>query len=461
MSVAHIASNVRTGRLSAATSVARALDAIDAARDLNAVTHLYAERAKARAAEVDRKIAADTDPGPLAGVPFAVKNLFDVAGHVTRAGSRATEAKDPAAQDAFAIRALETAGAILVAGTNMDELAYGFSGENAHDGDTRNPHDPRRSAGGSSSGSAALVAAGAVPLALGTDTNGSIRVPAALSGVASLKPTYGRLSRAGVAPFVRSLDHVGIFARCISDLARAFDALQGPDPDDLAQATRAPNVTTPALDDPVPIRAARLGGYFDAPLHPDARAAVLDAADALDSQGTLTLDLAKAARAASFILTTAEGGQQHLPGLIAHPDRFGPLVRDRLRAGALVPAAWTARAQKLRRRVTDDLAGLMAEHDVLVAPATPCPAFPLGTADWEVDGITLPIRLGIGMFTQALTLTGVPIAVVARRGGQSGLPVGVQIVGRPFEETTVLRAALHLERAGFRVAYDPAEKAYA
>ena len=451
MSAAQIASDIRAGRMGASDSVARSLAAIDAASDLNAVTLVHATRAKARAAEIDRQVTAGRDPGPLAGVPFAAKNLFDVANKITRAGSRATETSAPASKDAFMIRALEAAGAILVASTNMDELAYGFSGENAHDGDTRNPRDPRLSAGGSSSGSAALVAAGAVPFALGTDTNGSIRVPAALSGIAGLKPTYGRLSRSGVKPFVRSLDHVGLFAATCRDLALAYDALQGHDPEDPVQTTRVTEPVTADLDASGPIRAARLGGYFDAPLHPDVRQAIDAAAIALDASGPVTLDLAEAARAASFILTTAEGGQHHLPSLIAHPDRFGPLVRDRLRAGALVPAVWTARAQKLRRQVTNDLAALMHDHDILLAPATPCPAFPLGTADWQVAGVTLPIRLGIGMFTQALTLTGVPIAVMARQGTQSGLPVGVQIIGRPFEEATVLGAALRLEKSGFHM----------
>ncbi|RDC75396.1 AtzE family amidohydrolase [Rhodovulum sp. 12E13] len=444
MSVVATAAAVRSGRDTAADTVARALAALEAAGGLNAATHVHAERARARAATLDARIAKGDEPGPLAGVPFAVKNLFDVAGQVTRAGSRATEADAPAAQDAFAIRVLEAAGAVLVASTNMDELAYGFSGENAHDGDTRNPHDARLSAGGSSSGSAALVAAGAVPLALGTDTNGSVRVPAALSGVVGLKPTYGRLSRAGVHSFVHSLDHVGLFAATAEDIGAAFAALDAPDPDDPVQA-RGP-APRPAKQD---LRAARLGGWFAAPLHPDVAEAVEAAGAALGASRSAELTLAEAARAAAFVITTAEGGQRHLAGLARHPERFGPLVRDRLRAGALVPAAWTGRAQKLRRRVTDELAALHRDADILIAPATPCPAFPLGAAEHEVAGETLPIRLGIGMFTQPLTLTGVPIGVAVRRGARSGLPVGVQVIGRPFEEEAVLAAMTRLEREGF------------
>ncbi|MCY3997250.1 MAG: AtzE family amidohydrolase [Rhodobacter sp.] len=451
MSARGIAGNVLAGKDSAVETVRRTLTAIEETQRLRAVTGICEDRALKRAAEVDDAIAAGDVPGPLAGVPFAAKNIFDIEGLVTRAGSRATEANPPATQDAFAIRALEAAGAILVASTNMDELAYGFSGENVHDGDTRNPRDPLLSAGGSSSGSAALVAAGVVPLALGTDTNGSVRVPAALSGVVGFKPTYGRLSRSGVRPFVRSLDHVGVFAAETRDLALAYDALQGRDASDPAQQPRELEPAAPAIDTPGSLNAARLGGYFDAPLHTDVRAAVGAAADALGALEAKMLDLAEAARAASFILTTAEGGHHHLPTLIRCPERLGSLVRERLRAGALVPAVWTARAQKLRRRVSSELLDLQRDQDILIAPATPCPAFPLGTDHWDVAGVSLPIRLGIGMFTQALTLTGAPIAVMCRRGSGSGLPVGIQIIGRPFEEASVLRAARRLERTGFRM----------
>jgi AtzE family amidohydrolase len=387
-----------------------------------------------------------------------VKNIFDVEGCVTRAGSRATDRNPPASRDAFAIRKLEAAGAVLVADANMDEFAYGFTGENFHDGATKNPRNPALTAGGSSSGSAALVAAGVVPLALGTDTNGSIRVPAALSGVAGLKPTYGRLSRSGVFPFVRSLDHVGVLAAKVSDLAIAYDVLLGHDPDDPVQSSR-PAESVGNLDAGLPLRSARLGGYFASPLHPDVKDAVEWAAAVLEAHDTVHLERAEAARAASFVITTAEGGQQHLARLARDPDSYGPLVRDRLRAGALVPAAWTARAQKLRRLVCEELDGLFRTADILLAPATPCPAFPLGTDEWEVDGVVLPIRLGIGMFTQALTLTGVPIAVVSCLGNRSGLPVGVQVIGRAFEERSVLIAALKLERAGFHI--PPEDTAYA
>jgi amidase/aspartyl-tRNA(Asn)/glutamyl-tRNA(Gln) amidotransferase subunit A len=202
---------------------------------VNAFTAVLAERALARAAALD----ASGDERPLAGRPFAVKNLFDVAGIATLAGSKIERDARPAARDALLVRRLEAAGAVLVGTLNMDEYAYGFTTENTHYGPTRNPHDLGRIAGGSSGGSAAAVAAGQVPVALGSDTNGSIRVPSSLCGTFGLKPTFGRLPRTGSYPFVASLDHLGPFARSVPELALVYDALQGFDAGDAACARRA------------------------------------------------------------------------------------------------------------------------------------------------------------------------------------------------------------------------------
>src|SRR5947207_2657931 len=199
---------------------------------LNAFTDVTADRARAKARAVDAAIASGKSAGPLAGVPFAVKNLFEVKGVSTLAGSKINRDLPPASRDATLIERLEGAGAVLVGALNMGEYAYDFTGENVHDGPSRNPHDPSRMTGGSSGGSGAAVGGGLVPLALGSDTNGSIRVPSSLCGIFGLKPTYGRLSRAHTFPFVASLDHVGPFARSTRDLALAYDAMQGHDPDD-------------------------------------------------------------------------------------------------------------------------------------------------------------------------------------------------------------------------------------
>src|SRR5450755_2463856 len=205
---------------------------------LNAFTDVTADRARAKARSIDAAIAAGKSAGPLAGVPFAVKNLFDVKGLPTRAGSKINRDLEASKRDATLVERMEAAGAVLVGALNMGEYAYDFTGENVHDGASRNPHDVTRMTGGSSGGSGAAVGGGLVPLALGSDTNGSIRVPSSFCGIFGLKPTYGRLSRARSFPFVASFDHLGPFARNVRDLALSYDAMQGPDEEDAACVDR-------------------------------------------------------------------------------------------------------------------------------------------------------------------------------------------------------------------------------
>lgn len=433
----------------AVARVEAALRRIEAARPLNAVTTMLAARALARAAALDRARSSGAAPGPLQGIPFVAKNLFDVADVVTRAGSAVTAGDLPACDDAFAIAALERAGAVLVATANMDELAYGFTGENGPDGDTRNPHDAARISGGSSSGSAALVGAGVVDLALGSDTNGSIRVPSALCGAFGLKATYGRLSRGGVYPFVASLDHVGPIAATPQLLAKAYDALQGADPDDPVQVPRDDELATPALGAGIAgLRVGILGGYFAGPLDPDATEALAAAAAVLGASEVVELRLAEAGRAAAFVITTSEAGHLHRAALSRDPEAFGPLVRDRLAAGALTPAAWYLAAQKLRRRLAKELSALFARFDLLLAPAVPCVAPMRGAETITVEDRTLPMRLAVGMYTHPLTLTGVPVGV-APRAARGALSVGVQVVAPSWHEVRVLRALAALDAAGF------------
>src|ERR1700726_3412792 len=239
LSALEIAAAVNSGKLSALSVTEAALARIAKHNPvLNSFTDVTADRARAGARAIDAAIAAGKNPGPLAGVPFAVKNLFDVQGLPTRAGSKINRELKPAPRDATLIERMEAAGAVLVGALNMGEYAYDFTGENVHDGPSRNPHDVTRMTGGSSGGSGGAVGGGLVPLALGSDTNGSIRVPSSFCGVFGLKPTYGRLSRARSFPFVSSFDHLGPFARNVGDLALAYDAMQGPDPDDVVCTTR-------------------------------------------------------------------------------------------------------------------------------------------------------------------------------------------------------------------------------
>src|SRR5467141_4141471 len=231
LSASEIAQAVASRKISA-LAVTEATLARIAKHDpvLNAFTDVTADRARAKARAIDAAVAAGKNAGPLAGVPFAVKNLFDVQGLPTRAGSKINRDLKPSARDATLIERMEAAGAVLVGALNMGEYAYDFTGENIHDGPSRNPHDPTRMSGGSSGGSGSAVGGALVPIALGSDTNGSIRVPSSFCGIFGLKPTYGRLSRARSFPFVASLDHVGPMARSTRDLALAYDAMQGPRP---------------------------------------------------------------------------------------------------------------------------------------------------------------------------------------------------------------------------------------
>ncbi len=442
-----LAAEIRAGRTTASEAVQGALDRIARHNGtLGAFTDVLAARALAR--------AAGAPTGPLGGVPFAVKNLFDVAGLPTRAGSAINRTLPAAVADAPLIARLEAAGAILVGALNMGEYAYDFTGENSHDGPSRNPHDPARMSGGSSGGSGAAVAGGLVPIALGSDTNGSIRVPASLCGVWGLKPTYGRLPRHGTFPFVASLDHLGPLARCATDLALAYDAMQGPDPADPACADRAAEPVLPGLaGGTAGLRIAVAGGYFQRGATPEMLAALHNVAQALGARQTAELAGAAEARAAAYVITATEGAALHLERLRADPGAFDPAVRDRLLAGALVPAVHVARAQKVRRQFQAQLRAVFAEVDVLLAPATPCSAPLLGQESFELDGVVVPVRANLGVFTQPISFVGLPVVAVPVAG--PGLPLGVQVIAAPWREDVALRVAFALERSGVCAARQP------
>ncbi|MCF8478719.1 MAG: AtzE family amidohydrolase, partial [Pseudolabrys sp.] len=340
---AEIAQAVASGQVSALSVVDNALRVIEARNPrLNAFTAVTAERARARAKAVDA--APDKSDLPLAGVPFAVKNLYDVEGIATVAGSKINRAHAPAKRDAALIERLEKAGAVLVGALNMGEYAYDFTGENVHDGPSRNPHDLDRMTGGSSGGSGGAVGGGLVPMALGSDTNGSIRVPASLCGIFGLKPTYGRLTRARSFPFVDNLDHLGPFARSARDLALSYDAMQGFDADDAASVDRPVAPTVPLLDKGLDgLRIAVAGGYFRQGASPEALGALDGVAKALKA-ATIEIPQAARARAAAYVITATEGAALHLGRLRKQADDFDPAVRDRLIAGAMVPSTLVVKA---------------------------------------------------------------------------------------------------------------------
>ncbi len=388
-------------------------------------------------------------------MPFAVKNLFDVQGLPTRAGSKINRELAPSPRDATLIERMEAAGAVLVGALNMGEYAYDFTGENVHDGPSRNPHDVTRMTGGSSGGSGAAVGGGLVPLALGSDTNGSIRVPSSFCGIFGLKPTYGRLSRARSFPFVASLDHLGPFARNVGDLALAYDAMQGPDPDDAACTARAAE----------PVSAAAGAGHR--------RFADCDRRRIFSEQRFPRSDRGRRPRRhgarhharrrnsrsrARPRRRLCHHRQPKVPRCISIACASGRTISIRrcatgLLAGAMIPAPLVDRAQKFRRWYRERVLELFKSVDVIIAPATPCIAPKLGQATFVLDGVELPVRANIGIHTQPISFIGLP--VVAVPVPLEPMPIGVQIIAAPWREDIALRVAFALERAGLASAPPP------
>lgn len=444
-----LAGAIASGALTATAAAAAALARIEALNPtLNVFTDITRERALAEAAAIDARRRRGEPLPPLAGVPYCVKNLFDVQGLVTLAGSKINRDRAPASADAALVERMRAAGAVLVGAVNMDEYAYGFTTENTHYGATRNPHDTSRVAGGSSGGSAAAIAAGMTPLSLGTDTNGSIRVPSSFCGIFGIKPTYGRLSRRGAFPFSASLDHVGPFARSVADLAACYDALQGPDELDPACAARSVEPALGELGKGIAgLRIGVLGGWFEDNTHEEALEARDQVAKALGTALRAEFPEAGRARASAFVITACESGNLHFPNLATRPGDFEPMIRDRLLAGALAPAHWLLAAQRFRAWYRARVLEVLREFDLLIAPSTPFPAMPLGTSTIVLNGREVAFRPNVGVLTQPVSFIGLPVvaAPVARPGR---LPLGVQLIAAPWREDLALRVAAHLEAEG-------------
>ena len=446
-----IAAAFRAGEASAAEIADAALARI-ATRNpvLNAFTDVTADRARARAAALDAARAHRHALPPLAGAPVAAKNLFDIAGLVTRAGSRINRDHAPARADATAVARLEAAGGLLLGGLNMGEYAYDFTGENAHDGPSRNPHDTSRMTGGSSGGSGGAVAGGLAAVALGSDTNGSIRVPSSFCGTFGLKPTYGRLSRAGAFPFVASLDHVGPLARSVRDLAAVLRRPGRADAADPACTRRAAEPVGQGFEGGIDgLRIARLGGWFARNLLPES--------DRRDGPGLrrarraaeAVLPEAERARGAAFLITMAEAAELHLPRLRTRPADFDPAVRDRLIAGALLPAAWVQSGPALpplvrstgRRGVPRPRRAARTRH-AHVRAASSARRRSRSTA-WNCR--CGPIS---ACYTQPISFIGLPVVAVPVWPPGAALPLAVQVIAPAWREDLALRVARMLERDG-------------
>ena len=412
---------------------------------LNGFLLVTEERALAEAREAEREIAAGGARGPLHGVPLALKDIFDTAGLRTTAGSRILADHVPA-RDATVVARLRAAGLVLLGKTNMYEFAYGVTNDNPHYGPSRNPWDRERSTGGSSGGSGAALAAGLCHVSLGTDTGGSIRIPAGACGVVGLKPTFGRVSRRGVWPLSWSLDTVGPMARSVEDAALLLNAIAGPDPEDEWCAARPAEDFTRDLERG--LRGLAMGvpreWFFDG-LDPDVEAAVRAAIGVLEREGACrvaaSLPHVPEAHTAAHAMLAAEASAFHEPWLRERPEDYGADVRRALELGHLVSGVDYVNARRMQSVVRAEFLAALREADVLVAPTLPCAPLRVGEAASREPAVAW------NRLVTPLNLAGLPAISVPCGLDRAGLPVGLQIVGRPFDEATVLRAARAFERA--------------
>lgn len=434
---ASVACAVRARLVSAAEVVGGALARV-ASRNttLNAFTAVCADRAQHAARRIDASIASGEPAGQLAGVPFAVKAQIDVAGLTTTAGSKLHVDDPPATRDAVAVARLERAGAICIGVTNMDEFGMGGTTENRHFGVTRNPHDVTRTPGGSSGGSAAVVAAGIVPIALGSDALGSVRLPASLCGVYGLRPTRGVIAGEGLLPPPGTIATIGPFARTAADLAACFEAA----------AEESPWSEALAIGEVADVRIGIVGGYFEQNLSSEGARALALAAKAFPKAESIAFPEPARARAAAVLVNASESAGPHLQRLRTRADDFDPLTRDRFLAHALLPAAWYFRAQAFRRWHKTEVLRLLQVHPVLLFPATPCIAPPIGTRTLAIDGVEQPTGPSLGLYTQPLAALDCPVLSVPIATGS--LPVGVQLLAAPGHERLLFAIAAYLERLG-------------
>lgn len=431
-----IAHSVSSGQSSAQKIISHYLNNIrQYDPPINSVTRLLDHRAVKAAAQIDHDIAQGKDPGPLAGVPFAVKDLFDVKGEVTTAGSKILSKNPPATQDAKVIQNLCAAGAIPVATLNMDEFAYGFVTDNAHHGMTHNPHDLSRFAGGSSGGSAASVGGGIIPFSLGSDTNGSIRVPASLCGVWGIRPTFGVLSMQGAYPFAKSFDTIGPFCQTVEDLKLVFNMMAGlPN-----KAEILPSISG--------LRIAQVGGWFERDVDQDILQVIQEVMSLLGQSNKIELPHIEQVRTASYLMTASEGGNLHLPNLRTQPLDYDPATRDRLMAGALLPVSSYLQAQEIRTWFQNYLAEVFKEYDLLIAPAVGSGAPKIDHPIVYVDGKPAPARVHLGIYTQPFSMSKCPIlSIPIHRGGK--MPVGLQLIAQPYQEELLFAVGALLEQKG-------------
>ena len=405
------------------------------------------DAALAAARSAEAAVVSGAPLGPLHGVPIGLKDLYCTKGVRTTGGSKILADWVPE-EDATVVARLVGAGAIVLGKLNMHEFAYGPEGLNPHYGTPWNPWDAKthRVCGGSSSGSGASVAAGICPGALGSDTGGSIRIPASLCGLSGIKPTYGRVSRAGVLPLAWSMDHVGPMCRSAADCALMLAPMAGYDPrDPTTSVLPVPDYATALTGQIKGLRVGILRSFFLESAAPGQQAAVLAAAKVLAEQGASMVDVnltnVNLAPAASHAVLAPEAYAYHEEWLKTRASEYGGDVRERLRVGAFVTGAEYVKGQRLRTLLKNEVDAALAKLDVLLAPTTPIEATAVGQNEVRIGDQSLPVRGSLIRFTRPFNLTGHPAASVPCGFTAEGLPMGLQIIGRPFDEATVLRVA--------------------
>jgi len=420
---------------------------------LKAFITVCADEALEAARQAEAELAGRRPRGPLHGVPIGLKDLFNTRGIRTTGGSKILADFVPQ-EDATVVARLRAAGAIVLGKLNMHEFAYGPEGLNAHYGQARNPWDGTavRIPGGSSSGSGVAVAAGLVPAALGSDTGGSIRIPAALCGITGIKPTYGRASRAGVLPLAWSLDHVGPMARTAADCALLLAPMSGHDPaDPTTSALPVPDYAAALSGDVKGVRVGLLRRFFLEAAVPEVREAVEQAARLLQSLGAVIdeVELPSVAHvaSASFAIVASEALAYHAEWMRTRSGDYQPDVRERLRMGAFVSGLHYVRGQQVRALVRAEVDRALATREVLLAPTTPLAATVLGQNEATLGDGGSDVRSALIRLTRPFNFTGHPACSVPCGFTPGRLPIGMQIVGRAFDEATVLRVADAYQRA--------------
>lgn len=455
MTLREAAQSLRSRRVSAAELVTVAAARLDRLNStLQAFITPTVELALDRASQLDAELAAGRDRGPLHGIPIAYKDLFLTRGVRTTAGSLLYENYVPS-HDATVVDRLERAGAIMLGKLNQHELAYGITSANPHFGAVRNPWDAERSPGGSSGGSGAAVAANIIYASLGTDTGGSIRIPASFCGTVGLKPTYGRVSRYGVLPLAYTLDHVGPLARSVRDAALVLNTIAGRDPKD-PTSSRHPAVDY-VPDEDCSIRGLRVGfpeDFFLEELDPDVESAVRGAVARAASLGAeikpvRTPDM-EAVNAIARLILLAEASAVHEAHL-KDRHRFGADVLALLEQGQLLAATDYVNAQRLRRQISRSFHQLWEQVDCIITPTTPNTAPRVGEKTVYLGGRDEDVRLATTRLVRGFNLLGYPALSIPCGLSSAGLPIGMQVIGPFFQESLVLRVGAALEDAGVAI----------